>query len=517
MATAAELGAKTIKNSLFNLLGFAVSFLINFFSIPIVIGEIGMHQYGLFAVMFIFIAPLNLANMGFGEATVKFVAEHGSLGNFDRASKYIRNTLFLNLVVGVVGGLILAFSGTAIAVYSFDSISASNIEVMQRCFVWVALGWLTNQLSAVFMAVPAAMQKYRIVATGNLITSLINPILAIVLVKMGYGLEGFVSATFFANAAVYWYWFISSKRLMKNQRLYPKYDRETFKESFQFGGWHMLAQIGGLLAAQSEKFILGKYLSVKTLGIYNACLQMETKIYLVVFKLMEVLFPLFSSSSTKSEDKRMRMLLFSGWTSSLLSSALLLPLVPLSYDLLLLYLKSKETAEIGSLVLAYIVVGGTIGSASNSSYFYLLGNNRTKQIAWLAGITGIVTLATSWALVPIYGIRVAAVSVITAMIAQAIFLSWTLYTMFEKRLQFKAIFVNLYLPIFVGLGFMLAATHMVEWHSTNWIMLMVSYSGWMLAIGLSMVLVGLLTKDGRTNIADAISIFKVGMEQVRKK
>ena len=119
-----------------------------------------------------------------------------------------------------------------------------------------------------------------------------------------------------------------------------RWEKRAGGELLNFGAWIFLASICGLLASQGDRAILGKFLTIDGLGIYNIGM------FLVGFPLMlgitvtsRILIPLYREH-LNAEDTRARLRLFKlryGLTAGLLGALFMLAmigpwLVELLYD-----------------------------------------------------------------------------------------------------------------------------------------------------------------------------------------
>ena len=96
-----------IQNSFWNFVSFVFSLIVSFITVPIVVNKLGVEYFGIYGLITGMLAPLCLANLGFGEATIKYVAQYAHKGNPDKVRKYIATTYMMNGVVGIVGCLII--------------------------------------------------------------------------------------------------------------------------------------------------------------------------------------------------------------------------------------------------------------------------------------------------------------------------------------------------------------------------------------------------------------------------
>ena len=62
---------------------------------------------------------------------------------------------------------------------------------------------------------------------------------------------------------------VITRVILPGPAIRPQWDRAALRELFGFGKWIMLGSLSGFLLGQGDKAILGKYLTMEMLGIYN--------------------------------------------------------------------------------------------------------------------------------------------------------------------------------------------------------------------------------------------------------
>ncbi len=130
------------------------------------------------------------------------------------------------------------------------------------------------------------------------------------------------------------------------------WDRTAVRELIRFGKWIFLSTACGFLVAQGDRLILGKYISVETLGVYNIGYFLASfPIYLANTLTWKILIPLFremppgGSRESFAKIRLMRVGLTGSIVGALVAMALLgVPLVALLYD--------SRYADAGAMVAA---------------------------------------------------------------------------------------------------------------------------------------------------------------------
>ncbi len=465
-------GHRLIRNALWNLVPYVWGFGVNLVVVRIVVDRIGIGDFGLFGLLAAVLAPLSLANLGFGEATVKYVAGALHRGDLAEAGRYARTTLAQNLVVGVVGALLLALVGPLVVGPLFhlgpDALAAATLVLR-----WIALGWIGTQVAGVLMGVTAAAQRFRLVAAGIALTQTFVGVGGAAGAWRG-GLAGYAAGTALGTLAGVFTWFFLARSILPGVSLRPGIDREAWRQAFHFGGWQTVANLGTLASSQAERILLGVYLTPAAVGYYNISQTLEQRVYAAVYALSQVLFPHFATLEGESSARKTELLLRASWLLTALAVCVLAPLIPLAHPLLTVWI-SAEAADAAAPVMQVLALAGILGCATNASFFFLLGNGDTKALAVLSGITGLATVAVAAVVLPRYGLRAAGIAAAAAMVAQQLALALVILPrVLGSALHPAALASALYSPVLAGLG-AVAAVMMIGIAPQGWVTIGVWY------------------------------------------
>jgi len=476
-----ELGLKTVKNSLWNILGYAVSFILGFIVTPLVILKLGVEDYGYYALMTAMIAPLGLTDMGFRRATIKYMAQYIHQGNYKEAGKYLQTTFLLNIFVGLFGMTLIIWLGPYFFEWFFN-ISEGKEELIQRCLYFIASLWFFNITGSVFSSIPIASQKFKYVAIGELVNITLNYSLVIGFVLMNTGLLGYTIANALGVFVSFFFWMILGRRLLPGISFLPSFHKVAWRNSFNFGIWETISYVGGITSQQAEKYLIGAYLSISAVGIYNIALSLEQKAYVALYKLSEVLFPTFSSMTEESKSRKADLIIRSTWIMSLLGTSVLIALIPLSRDMLTLWI-SEEVASEGGYVLQSLLLAGAISLATMTGMMHLLGEGKTKLLAMIALLDGTITVILSAILLQRIGLKAAGLAILIAMVTRIVIISFILLRIYRDQMKSIQIFASMFFPLMIG-TFMVGIVIYTDVINVNsWFDLIAEYLVLIIAIG----------------------------------
>ncbi len=495
---------RLFTNSLWNLSAYVAYTIVTIVCAPLYIHFLGLQRYGLLVLLSSILLPLNLLNLGFGQATVKYMAESHGRGNTGEASEYLQTTLLFNLGVGVLGALSLNLLASFLVTTVFK-IDVVDQQLAQSSLRWVALGWLVTQITATLTGVPTALQQYRVVSIGTTASASVNVVIGLLVLLAGGDLLALVQARFVWSAVTILLWGVVVRQLLPGVNLWPKLHHGAFHRSLNFGIWQTVAGIGGLLGGQVDKFLLGIYTSTTQVGLFNIPSLIFQVGYGIIGKLGEVLFPAISDLQSRGLEERLTyVMLRSSWLLSVLMGALMGTLFVFAHDVLRLYV-GVDIADSSSRILKILAVTATLSAPSIGVSQYLLGTGKTIWTALITITSGAITLFGGLFLIPRFGLQGAAWSNLLA-IALSRPLSHLMMWRSSLRdtVRWQVFFTFLYGPALTGVlaaGVLELVRNQMGWHPT-WFGLAIGLVGCFVLLGTMVVAVDFFLLESSARRSD---------------
>lgn len=402
------LGRRLVKNSAWNIFSFVISSLITIATAPLYINYLGLDGYGLLVILNSILTPLALLNLGFGQATIKYVAENYSAHRMEEAGRYLQSTLLFNVGIGLLGMLVIYLGAVPLA----DAFKLVEPQVRGTAIIGfrlVAVGWFFNQIASTFMGVAVAQQRFRLHSVcGSFVTSGGVLFGLLVLAMPGGNFTRLMIFRAIWGGATALTWALISRRLLPGVSLWPRYNKSAFHNSFHFGVWQTVASVGGILALQTDKLLLGRFRGTEAVGIYSVPTTAFMQSVAVVGRLAEVLFPAISNLQGQKRDRAMVDLMLRGsWLIALLMVSAQTTLMVFADDVLRLYMHGKLPG-VATSILRLSCAGAIVTAATPGVSQFLLGTGRTGWMAWMSISAGVLTLVADLILIPTKGINGAA-------------------------------------------------------------------------------------------------------------
>ena len=452
--------SRLLGNSAWNATAFLVGAGLNLLILPFVVYRLGIAAFGLVGLVTACLAPALIFSNSLGLAVTRELAQRLTIDEQSDARRFFAAGLILALTIGSVVALFLVLAGPPIARALFN-LTNETAEDLNLAFSIGAVSWLCQCFCSVLLSLLTARQDYvRISRVNMLSTSVVALAVLIVipyrpLASTFFGCQALGPATTMVTLSVLGRWLFSDWIGV------PGFHRGPIRQLTRFGTWQVMAQAGGLISGQADRYLLGALLSPQFVGFYTIAQRLEEAVYIGILKVGEILFPFFSSMQRETVDRKAELLFRSSWILNLLAASLLGGLIPVAGPLLYLW-TGPEVALQAEDVLVMLSIAGIIGSSSNVFAFYLLANGLSRHTALIATVTAIATLATSALVLPLFGWQGAGWSTCVGMIAQISASALLLAQVFQQDDVWSRFLHFIVAPLLTGVVTALLLRHAVD-------------------------------------------------------
>ena len=416
MVEAKSANARLLGNSAWNASAFILGVGLNLVILPFVLYRLGSAVFGVAGLVSACIAPALAISNAISVSTTRELASRLGPGERGEARRFFSTSLALAGLAGVLVALLLALGGPPLAKQMFK-LTGTEAAELSWAFVFGAGGWLFQCLSATFLALFAARQDYSRLALINIAVAATSTFSMLILIPSWPYASTFLGCQALGFGAGVVIAILFSLRAAPEAMAPPIIHRGELGEMMNVGVWQFLAQTGGLIAVQADRYLLGAFLAPQFVGYYTVAQRLQEAMYIGVLKVGEILFPFFSSMRKESSERVADLLFRSSWVLNVLAASALGGLIPVAPKLLLLW-TGAEVAEQGQRVLVVLSVAGMMGCSANVFSFYLLAQGRSRSLALISLLTALATLSTSALVLPRLGWEAAGWSALAGMTVQ---------------------------------------------------------------------------------------------------
>jgi O-antigen/teichoic acid export membrane protein len=499
--------ARLVTNSAFNASAFVVAAALNILVIPFVIHHLGVATFGIAGLVTACIAPAMIFSTPLGLSAAREFAMRLTADRQGEARRLFASALFLACSVGGLIAIGLAIGGPVLARAAFNL----DQRDLGLAFAFGVFGWFCQCCSAVLISLLTARQDYGSIASLNIGGTAVAAAATFVLVPMLPQASTYLACQALGAVATLGGAFVIAHRLSGGWLSAPAFHRGEARDLARFGSWQLVAQGGGMIATQADRYLLGALLPPEYVGFYVVAQRLEEAIYIGVLKVGEILFPFFSMLQKEAKEHRVDLLLRSSWMLNLLAASALGAIVPAAGPILDLWTGPRVAAE-AELVLVTLSVAGILGCGSNAFMFYLLAEGRSRANAIISFVTAAFTLLTSALVLPAFGWRAAGWSACIGMLAQIVTVFSLLAKAFDQPGGWARVFHFVVQPLLTGIVVALLLRHAVRVlfpaSALPWWAVAALYGAAALLIFATVVAVSLLGPYGKTCARDLQSVWR---------
>ncbi len=408
---------KTIlfRNILLNNIGKLIPLIIGVATIPIIITNLGLEQFGILSLVWIISGYFIFFDLGLGYATTKLVSEKLNCKNKYALQGIIQSSLLMSAALGCAGTALIV-SITPFLTTHILKISPELIAGAQTSFYLIAATVPCATLIATARGALEGAQRY------DIINGIKIPLNSLVMLIPAFGalygirLQGIVALLAllqFIGLAAYLFFCVKTFSLFKSWR---KLQKIHLLRLMRFGGWTTIANVSFAFLATIDRFLISFLISVQAVGFYTAPFDMITKL-LILPESLHPLFPVFSALGAQQTASAAS--LFARATKHLIAASGIIIVLVIVYAENILRLWLGETFATKSVpVLQLLAVAVLAVSLSLIGEYLFNGLGRPDIIAKLRIVELPLYLIGAWFAIKAFGITGAA-------------LAWTIRAFFD--------------------------------------------------------------------------------------
>lgn len=439
-----------LANSTWNATAFLVNVGLNLLILPFVVRRLGVASFGTAGLVIASIAPALIFSSSLAMMATREFAQRLAPVARPVARQFFATALFLSLAVGVPLAVLFSLAGPFLAQRAFH-LSGSLADDLLAGFSFSALGWLCQCIAGVFLALFTARQDYTRLALINIAGSVVSTLSMLILIPRWPLASTFLACQMAGFATNLLLSVLLSWLLVAEWVALPALHLRSLASLLRIGKWQALAQGGGLVAGQTDRYLLGAFLLPQNVGYYSIAQRLEEAIYIGVLKIGEILFPFFSSLQGEGDERVGDLFFRAAWVLNVVAVGVLGALIPVAGNVLHLWTGAEVAAE-GQRVLIVLALAGILGSGTNVFTFYLLANGRTGTNAAISLVTALFTLVTSAVALPYVGWPAAGWSSCAGALAQMVVMTLLLRRSFNLPDIWSRIWHFVLMPIVAGLA-----------------------------------------------------------------
>ena len=246
-----------------------VNMIIGVLYTPILTAKLGQSEYGLYSLVTSIISYLTILDFGFGNAIIIYTARYRVNNEKEKQQKLHGMFVLIYSIIGIIAGVI-----GVIIWLNADTLFANSMSIEEISKAKILLGILTFNLIitfplSVFSSIITAYEKFVFAKVLNLARIILNPIIMIILLSMGYKSVALVVLTTILNVTTLILNYVYCKKKLKIRLKFGKLDFSILKEIMAYSIWVFLNSIMDKINWALDQFILGVLAGTVAVAVYS--------------------------------------------------------------------------------------------------------------------------------------------------------------------------------------------------------------------------------------------------------
>lgn len=281
-----------------------LGYIISIIYTPIMLRLLGQSEYGLYNLVSSVVSYLGLLSFGFGSAYMRYYSRYKV--NNDKKNIAKLNGMFLIIFsfigfIAIIAGIILVFNVDLIFGSKLNSNELAKAKILMAIMIInIALSFPAS----VFNSYITANEKYIFQKSLQMIKTLINPMIMLPVLLMGYKSIGMVVVTTILTIIVEISNILFCFNKLKMKFIFSKFDFKLMKEMAVFSFYIFLNMIIDQINWNLDKFIIGRFRGTVAVAVYGLAAQLNTYYLSLSTSISNVFIPRVNRMVAANNDNR---------------------------------------------------------------------------------------------------------------------------------------------------------------------------------------------------------------------
>ena len=271
---------------------------------PYMLRMLGQSEYGLYSLAASIIAYLTVLDLGFGNAIVRYTAKFRAEGKQREQEEMFGMFFVLYIGIGVVA--MIAGSVLSLNVENLFARSMTETEVERtRIMLWL----MTFNLAFTFPmsiwgSIMTAYERFVFQRLVSIIRSVLNPVVMVLLLVIGYKAVAMVVVTTLFNVVtllINW-WYCQNRLAIKIR--FTRFNWSFLKEVAIYSFWIFLNAIMDRIYWSTGQFVLGIYRGAVAIAVYAVAIQLQSMFMMFSTAISNVFLPRVTAMVAKENNEQ---------------------------------------------------------------------------------------------------------------------------------------------------------------------------------------------------------------------
>lgn len=290
--------------AILNYIVILLNILVGMLYTPYMLRVLGQSEYGLYALVASIISYLTILDLGLGNAVIRYTAKFRAEGKLKEQYEMFGMFFILYLVIGVI-----ALCAGSFLYFNVDSIFGNSMSTEELGKARIMMILLVSNLAftfpmSIFGSIITAYEKFVFPRIVNIVRILLNTIIMICLLKMGYKAIAMVVVHTVFNVLTLVLNFVYCKRYLSVKLYFKKFRWEFLKEVSIYSFWIFLNVIMDRIYWSTGQFVLGAFVGTAAVAVFAVAIQLQHLYMQFSSAISSVFLPKVTSMVTKNNGNK---------------------------------------------------------------------------------------------------------------------------------------------------------------------------------------------------------------------
>lgn len=261
--------------------------------IPFIIHTLGTESFGLWSLIWSFLALFELADLGFGASVIKYVADARGRNDMERLKKIVCTLFWIYVCLGAV--VMLGVAASLLFFNRLFQIPPDQAPMAQAVLLILGVRASLYLPLGLFRGVLVGYQKMTVANVYKMVASLLYFVAALFFLTLFPDIRVLATVNMVAGVLPMLAMMIHTKRMNPDLSIHPRhFERALVRELSSFSIYFSFTQVARLIATRADAMIIKLFLPLEMVGIYSVGMRLTDKASLFCSHLARALSPVFA-------------------------------------------------------------------------------------------------------------------------------------------------------------------------------------------------------------------------------
>lgn len=252
-----------------------VNMIIGIVYTPILTSKLQQSEYGLYSLVTSIISYLTILDFGFGNAIIIYTARYKVTNQKEKEEKLHGMFFLIYIAIGIIAGIIgiiLCFNVENLFANTMTNEELEKAQILMSILTFNLI--ITFPLS-IFSSIITSYEKFVFAKLLNLARIILNPIIMLVLLNLGYKSIALVILNTILNIGTLVLNLLYCKFKLDIKLKFGKIEKKLLKEISAYSVWIFLNSIIDRIECNVDQFVLGIVSGTRVVAIYSVANQLN--------------------------------------------------------------------------------------------------------------------------------------------------------------------------------------------------------------------------------------------------